>query len=254
VVVWRSGIVDGTADDTTAAFSSLMAATRFDLSVVVRLARLPAVGADVVELLRDADDQTFDTGSKTHVFSLGCQDSQRLLMTRRPVLRVPETARPPRWVASLIDSMFRMGGGGLAQPQLSLQFAPVAFLEAIQSRRRCGRAGVDVAVERLVALAHLLPLAHREAVAVAAGDQLLGAELLDELGVDLGQMDEPGRKHRGQPVLADIRALAQVVVELQLGDADRHRNTLMPRRSFLPPCETSMAVGVPIRLHRVARP
>jgi hypothetical protein len=31
------------AEDTTAAFSSLMAATRLDLSVVVRLARLPAL-------------------------------------------------------------------------------------------------------------------------------------------------------------------------------------------------------------------
>ena len=102
----------------------------------------------------------------------------------------------------------------------------MAFLEAIQARRRCGRAGVDVAIERLVALTHLLPLAHRKAVAVAAGNQLLGAELLNELGVDLGQVDKPGWKHRGQPVLADIGAFAQVVVELQLGDATGDREHL----------------------------
>ena len=54
----------------------------------------------------------------------------------------------------------------------------MAILEAVQSRRRCGGAGVDVAVERFVALSHLLPFAHRESVAVAARDQLLGAELL----------------------------------------------------------------------------
>lgn len=75
-------------------------------------------------------------------------------------------------------------------PQFSLQFAPVAFLETIQTCGRRSGAGIDVAVQRLVALAHLLPLAHREAVAVAAGDQLLGAQLLDELGIDLGQMHE----------------------------------------------------------------
>ena len=91
-------------------------------------------------------------------------------------------------------------------PELAFQFAPVAFLEAIQPRRRCGSSGVHITIERLVAFAHLLPLAYRKTVAVAAGDQLLGAELLDELGVDLGQMDEPGWKHRGRPVLAHIRA------------------------------------------------
>lgn len=78
--------------------------------------QVACLGADIVELLRDADDQTFDTGSKTHVFSLRCQDSQRLLITRRPVLRLPETARPPRWVASLIDSVGVSRAGGLASP------------------------------------------------------------------------------------------------------------------------------------------
>lgn len=107
-------------------------------------------------------------------------------------------------MGGLVDRFSRcFKGWRTGHPKLTLQFPPVTFLEAIQTRRRCSRAGVDVAVERFIALAHLLPLTHREAVAVAAGDQLLRAELLDELGVDLGQMDEPGREHRGQSVLAD---------------------------------------------------
>ena len=70
-------------------------------------------------------------------------------------------------------------------PELLFQFSPVAFFESIEAGC-CGcRAGIDVAVQGLVTLAHLLPLANREAVPVTPGHQLLGAELLDEFGVDL---------------------------------------------------------------------
>ena len=94
-----------------------------------------------------------------------------------------------------------------------------------------------------------LPLAHREAVAVAAGDQLLGAELLDELGVDLGQVDEPGRKPWSRRPRQHPRSCAGCC-RTPAWRCPATVNTLMPRRSFLPPCETSTAVGVPIRARR----
>ena len=83
-------------------------------------------------------------------------------------------------------------GWRTGQPQLPLQFAPVAFLEAVEPCGRSSSTGIHVAVQRFVALAHLLPLAHRKAVAITPGDELLGAQLLEELGVDLGQVDETG--------------------------------------------------------------
>jgi hypothetical protein len=71
----------------------------------------------------------------------------------------------------------------------------VAVLKAVQARGAGRRSGVDVAVEGLVALAQLLPLPHGKAIAVPAGDQLLGAELLEEFGVDMRQMDKAAREY-----------------------------------------------------------
>ena len=94
--------------------------------------------------------------------------------------------------------------GRWCQSELLFQFSPVAFLEAIKTG--CGgcRAGIDVAVQCFVALAHLLPFANGEAVTVTPGHQLLGAELLDELGVDFGQMHEAGWIDRVHTIVCHI--------------------------------------------------
>ncbi len=88
------------------------------------------------------------------------------------------------------------------------------------------RTRIHVAVQRLVALAHLLPLAVGKAIAVAPGDQLLSAELLQVLGIDLGQVHIAGGVDGRHAVLGHLRAFAQVVVELQLGNAAGHRKHL----------------------------
>ena len=132
----------------------------------------------------------------------------------------------------------RIGIAGRRETDLSFQFAPVPFLEAVEAGGTRRRAGIHVAVQGFVALAHLLPFAHRVAVAVAPGHQLLGAQLLQVLGVDLRQM------HVAMWVAHDFdfwivfidfdfHLLAQVVVELQLGDADRHAVNLDASAQFL---------------------
>ena len=56
-------------------------------------------------------------------------------------------------------------------------------------------AGVDPAVQRLVALAHLLPFEPGKSAPVAPGHQLLGGQLLQPLTVDpVGQVDGAGGK------------------------------------------------------------
>ena len=102
----------------------------------------------------------------------------------------------------------------------------MALLETVEARSRCGGPRVHITVERFIALAHLLPLPDGKAIAVAAGDQLLGAQLLDEFGIDLWQMNESGRKCGGHTVLKHVGGLAQVVVKLPLGDAHCHREHL----------------------------
>lgn len=84
----------------------------------------------------------------------------------------------------VLDGRWRIRWG--RNPKLPLQLPPVAFLETIQSRTGRGRAGVDVAVQRFIALAHLLPLAHRESVAVAAGDQLTNSTSFEVIGENVG--------------------------------------------------------------------
>ena len=61
---------------------------------------------------------------------------------------------------------------------MSFKLSPVPILETIEagSRRRCP--GIDVAVQRLITFAHLLPLADGEAIPVTPGHQLLGTQLL----------------------------------------------------------------------------
>ena len=82
----------------------------------------------------------------------------------------------------------RIGIAGRRESDLSFQFAPVPVLETVEAGGTRCRAGIHVAVQGFVALAHLLPLAHRKAVAITPGDELLGAQLLEELG--LGEMTD----------------------------------------------------------------
>jgi len=65
-----------------------------------------------------------------------------------------------------------------------------------------------------------------KAVAIASGDQLLGTELLQVLGINLGQVHVAGRVNGRHAVFGHLRALAQVVVELELGNAAGHREHL----------------------------
>ena len=126
--------------------------------------------------------------------------------------------------------------------QLFFQLLPVPIFETVQagSGRRCP--GVDVAIERLVALTHLLPFTPGKAIAVAPSDQLFGTELLQVLGIDLGQMHKSGWVDGCDPVLRHLGALAQVVVKLQLAGGRRGLDDFMLRvRACLPKDMRGMA-------------
>ena len=102
----------------------------------------------------------------------------------------------------------------------------MALLKSVQATGRTRRTCVHVAVQRLIPLAHLLPITLGKAVAVAPRDQLLGAELLQKFAIDLGQMHEAARVQRCCAVALYVGALAQVVVQLQLGNGAHHREHL----------------------------
>ena len=97
----------------------------------------------------------------------------------------------------------------------------MAFFKAIESRQAGRRSGIDITVQRLVALANLLPLPKRKPVAVTPGDQLLRTQLLDVFSIDLRQMHIAFGEHNF-PILSHLHTFAQVVKKLELGDAAHH--------------------------------
>src|SRR5512134_261238 len=78
--------------------------------------------------------------------------------------------------------------------ELRFQLAPLALGPAIDAGDPGGGAGVDAAIERLVALSQLLPFQAGEAAAGLHRDQLLGDQLLHPFGLDAArQMNGAGR-------------------------------------------------------------
>jgi hypothetical protein len=67
---------------------------------------------------------------------------------------------------------------------LLFEVAPYRLGPAIGARNPCGGAGIDPAVERLIALAQFLPFKTLKSALSLDRDQLLGDELLQPFGVD----------------------------------------------------------------------
>src|SRR5512134_3306678 len=68
--------------------------------------------------------------------------------------------------------------------ELHLQIPPLPLVPAIEAGDPGGGAGIDAAVERLVAFAQLLPFEPGEAAAGLHRHQLFADQLLDPFGVD----------------------------------------------------------------------
>jgi hypothetical protein len=90
-----------------------------------------------------------------------------------------------------------LGPVPLRHAELRFQIGPTCLRPAIRARAPCGRTGVDAYVQRLVALAQLLPFELREAAPRLHRDQLLCRELLEPFPIrPVRQMDRAGRALR----------------------------------------------------------
>jgi len=106
---------------------------------------------------------------------------------------------------------------------LPLQIAPHGFRPAIGPRDPGGGTGIDAAVERLVAFAHLLPFEASETTPGLHRDELLGNELLDPFGLGAARQVHVARRecNAGRKFLVGRYRKAQEAVGLALESGNR---------------------------------
>ena len=120
-----------------------------------------------------------------------------------------------------------------ADGDLFLELRPASVVPAVEPDQPGGRTGIDPAVERLVALTHLLPFEPLESLPRPDGDQLLGGELPQPFGWGaLRQVDKAAGPAPGPGTFfIGWSRQPQEAIGLALEPC--------ARRSFLPPSVTS---------------